>query len=158
MSRYDAGRGVKLSDSPTWTGEHSFSSVITAWVGANGQKLVRGHNTELVSVSSGLTTKITTITIPADAIVMAVPVRVLVQPGGTTTMTVTATTSTTAFQKGANISTVAETVDPGTKNCPANYNGVAAQTVTLTFNVPTTDALGSIRVDIYYDESTPPTS
>lgn len=126
--------------------------------GANGQLYTQGRATQLVAVGSGISTKETTIQIPADAIVYAVPVRVKTQPGGTTTMTVTATTSGTAFQKGASISTAAGTTDPGTKNTPVNYNSVAAQTVTFTFDAPTTDALGEVRIDIYYATSTPPTS
>ena len=73
-------------------------------------------------------------------------------------MTVTATTSLTAFQKGASISTAAGTTDPGTKNVPVSYNGTAAQTVTFTFNALTNNALGEIRVDIVYIEATAPTS
>lgn len=126
--------------------------------GANGQKYVQGRATQLVAVGSGISTKETTIQIPEDAVVYAVPVRVKTQPGGTSTVTVTATTSGTAFQKGASISTVAGTTDPGTKNTPVNYNSVAAQTVTLTFDAPTSDALGEVRIDIYYATSTPPTS
>jgi hypothetical protein len=124
----------------------------------SGHAYDRKCDTELLSVGSGVSTKASTITIPADARVQAVPVRVITQPGGTTTTTVTATTSGTAFQKGASISTVAGTTDPGTKNTEANYNGVAAQTVTLTFDAPTTDALGSIRLDICHVSSTPPTA
>lgn len=126
--------------------------------GSNGQSYTLGRATELVAVGSGLTTKETTIQIPADAIVYAVPVRVKTQPGGTSTVTVTATTSGTAFQKGASISTAATTTDPGTKNTPVNYNSVAAQTVTLTFDAPTSDAAGEVRIDIYYATATPPTS
>ena len=130
----------------------------TSQKGANGQKFVTGRKTELVAVGSGLSTKATTIQIPADAIIKAVPVYVKTKPGGTATMTVTATTSGTAFQKGANISTNAGTSDPGNKGTPVNYNGTDAQTVTFTFDAPTTDALGEIRVDVYYDTSTPATS
>ncbi len=126
--------------------------------GANGQKYVMGRATQLVAVGSGLTTKATTIQIPADAVVYAVPVRVKTIPGGTATMTVTATTSGTAFQKGASISTATGTTDVGNKNTPVNYNSVAAQTITFTFDAPTTDALGEIRVDIYYHVPTAPTS
>lgn len=126
--------------------------------GNNGDAEGWTRLTELVSVGSGLTTKATSIQIPADAIVYAAAVRVTAKPGGTSTMTVSATTSTTEFQKGASISTNAGTTDPGTKNTPANYNGVAAQTITFTFNTATTDAAGRIRVDLLYFTSTPPTS
>jgi hypothetical protein len=134
-------------------------------VGAQGQASTRLHCMEVVTVGSGLTTKATsTCTIPADATVISVPTRVLVQPGGTTLMTVMATTQGTFFQKGTTMSTVATTTNVGNKNTPANYDGVALQTVTLSFYdasgvaVATTDALGQVRVDIFYETSTPPAS
>jgi hypothetical protein len=125
--------------------------------GDNGQLFQIKRLTELTTIASA--TQATTIQIPADAVVLAVPVRVTVKPAGTNTVfTVTATTTGTAFQKGANISSSATTTDPGSKNCPVNYNGVAAQTVTFTFTGTVTDSLGRIRVDIYYYLQTPPTS
>ncbi len=125
--------------------------------GENGQDFMVTRLTELTTISS--TTQQTTIQIPADAIVYAVPVRVVVKPAGTnSTMTVTATTSSTAFQKGANISSAATTTDIGTKNTPVNYNGTAAQTITLTFDGTVTGTAGRVRVDIIYAVSTAPTS
>ena len=125
--------------------------------GANGQLFGINRLTELTTIAAA--TQATTIQIPADAIVLGVSVRVTVKPGGTNaTFTVTSTTSGTAFQKGASISSAANTTDPGTKNTPVNYNGVAAQTVTLTFDGTVTDSVGRVRVTIYYMLSTPPTS
>jgi hypothetical protein len=128
-------------------------------VGANSQKYELKRLTEVVSVGDSLLTKATTIQIPTDVVVKAVQVRVLVQPNGTSTMTVTATGSGTVFQKGASMSTAAGTTDPGNRpSPPLNTNGVSAQTVTFTFNTTTTGADGSIRVDIIYELSTPAVS
>lgn len=134
------------------------SSTSMGLVGSNGQVFKFERLTELVSVGTGLTTKATTIQIPANCLVMAIPVRVTVLPGGTSTMTVTATTSTTEFQTGASIATAANTTDEGIKNCPKNLAGTAAQTVTFTFNTATNNTLGRIRIDIFYLSITPATS
>lgn len=108
---------------------------------------------ETLSIGSGVTTKATTILLLGNQSTLAVPVRVVTQPGGTVTMTVKATTTGNFFQNGASVSTVAGTRDTGMKGVPYNYAGVADQTVTLTFDVPTTDALGVVRVGICGVES-----
>jgi len=126
--------------------------------GWNGQKYVQGRATELITVASGVLTQASTIQIPANAILKAAEMRVTVQPGGTATMVVTATTSATVLQQGASMSTAATTTDVGTRAWGTNYVGVAAQTVTFTFNGVTSDALGRIRLDLYYEEPTAATS
>lgn len=129
-----------------------------ALVGNNGQKYTQGRVTELITVASGVLTQASTVQIPADAILKAAEIRVTVQPGGTATMVATATTSATILQQGANMSTAAGTTDVGTRAWGTNYVGVAAQTVTFTFNGVTSDALGRIRLDLYYEVPTAPTS
>lgn len=145
---------------PTTIAGGSTVSASTSYslAGSNGQVFQIARLSELVSVGTGLTTKASTIQIPANCIVLAVPVRVTVIPGGTSTMTVTATTSTTAFQTGASISTATNTTDEGIKNCPLTLPGTAAQTVTFTFNTATTNTLGRIRLDIVYMQISPATS
>lgn len=125
--------------------------------GANGQKYVQGYKTELTPIAAAATTT-TTITIPANAILKSVGMRVTVQPPGTATMVVTATTSGTVLQQGANMSTAINTTDVGTRAYGTNYVGVAAQTITITPNAVPSDATGRVRFDIYYDEPTAPTS
>ena len=126
--------------------------------GENGQKYVQGRATELITVASGVLSQASTITIPANAILKAAEMRVTVQPGGTATMVATATTSATVLQQGASMSTAAGTTDVGTRAWGTNYTGVAAQTVTFTFNGVTSDALGRIRLDLYYEVPTAATS
>lgn len=125
--------------------------------GANGQKYVQGVKTELTTIAAAATTA-TTITIPANAILKAVEMRVTVQPPGTSTMVVTATTSGTILQQGASMSTAINTTDVGTRAWGTNYVGVAAQTITITPNVTPSDNTGRVRFTIYYDEPTVPTS
>lgn len=144
------GSSIGAGTNNVFTGTNTFNNTVT-FAGTNNAGVSINHCSELVSVGSGTATAVTsTCQIPADAIVIAVPVRVNVAPGGTTTMVVTATTSGTEFQKGASISSAVSTTDPGTKNTPINYNGVAAQTITLTFDAPTSDALGRVRVEAFY--------
>ena len=126
--------------------------------GNNGQSFTTAHKTELTTVASGVLTQATTLTIPANAILRSAALRVTVQPGGTATMVATATTSATVLQQGASMSTAANTTDVGTRAWGTNYVGVAAQTITFTFNGVTTDAAGRIRVEIVYDEPVAPTS
>lgn len=125
--------------------------------GANGQKYVQGYKTELTTIAAAATTA-TTITIPANAILKSVGMRVTVQPPGTATMVVTATTSGTVLQQGASMSTAINTTDVGTRAWGTNYVGVAAQTITITPNAVPSDTTGRVRFDIYYDEPTAPTS
>lgn len=125
--------------------------------GANGQSLQILEKDELTAVGNGVLTQASTITIPTNAVVLAVSSRVVTQPGGTTTYSLAGTTSTTQFSTSAAVSTVAGTTDPGTKNCPF-YDAQVNETVTYTFNAGTTNALGQIRTTIYYYLSTPPTS
>lgn len=125
--------------------------------GANGQKYVQGRKTELTTIAAAATST-TTITIPANAILKAVEMRVTVAPPGTATMVVTATTSGTVLQQGASMSTALNTTDVGTRAWGTNYTGVAAQTITITPNATPSDATGRVRFDIYYEEATAPTS
>ncbi len=125
--------------------------------GANGQKYVQGVKTELTTIAAAATTA-TTLTIPANAILKAVEMRVTVQPPGTSTMVVTATTSGTILQQGASMSTAINTTDVGTRAWGTNYVGVAAQTITITPDVTPSDNTGRVRFTIYYDEPTAPTS
>lgn len=124
--------------------------------GNNGQLLGLKTLSELVTLVSGHATDATSMQLPANAIIMGVSVRVTAAPATTATFTVTGTSSATAFQTGANVSTVVNTTDVGTKSCP--YLNTAAQTITLTYNAAPTDSLGRVRVTIHYFDITPPTS
>lgn len=145
----------------TPTATPDFASV--GILGANGQKVEVLHCSEVVNLSSTSTNVFTTTLttgcfIPASAMVLNVPVYLVRQPGGTPTMTVAATTSGTFFQTGTSIATTTGNSDPGNKPGPASYNGVAAQSVTLTLSANPSDTVGQVRVDIFYYLNTPATS
>lgn len=123
--------------------------------GANG--VATGYKTlsELTTVAAAATTD-TAIEIPANAIVLGVSVRVTVVIPTAATFTVIGTTTSTAFQTGASVSTVVNTTDAGTKSCP--YLNTAAQTIRFTPNASPADNTGRVRITIHFIEITPATS
>lgn len=122
--------------------------------GANGQSTRILQLTELTTIAAAPTTA-TTIAIPANAIVLAVSVRVVTVIPTAATFTVTATTGGTTFNTAA-VSTASTSTDPGTK-AGAFYQS-ASSTITITPNVQPAAATGQVRVTIYYILSTAPTS
>jgi len=125
--------------------------------GANGQKFVQGYKTELTTINAAPTTQ-TTITIPANAILKAVLMRVTTVIPTAATMVVTTTTTGTILQQGASIAVAAGTTDIGTRAWGTNYAGVADQTITITPNLTPANNTGRVRFDIYYEIPTVATS
>jgi len=125
-----------------------------ARAGANAQAVTIKELTELTTIANATTTD-TTIQIPANAIVLAVPVRVTVAIPTATTFTVIGTSSSTVFNTAA-VSVNLNSTDPGTK-AGAYYNATA-QTIRITPNGTPGTANGRLRVTIFYIEATPPTS
>lgn len=116
-------------------------------MGANGQQLLIGEETELTTIAAAATTD-TTIQIPLNAVVYYVSVRVTVAIPTAATFTVTGTTSGTQFDVAGGVSTALNTTDLGTRNCP--FKNGAAQTIRITPNInPATNA-GRVRTTIYY--------
>ena len=156
LSAAGTSGNVLTSNGTNWTSATPGASGYTI-SGANGQSYTLGYKTELTTIAAEATSA-TTITIPADAILKAVTMRVTVAPPGTTTMVVTATTSLSVLQVGASMSTALNTTNVGTNAWGNNYFSVAAQTITFTPNATPSDATGRVRVDIFYELATPPTS
>ena len=122
---------------------------------STGQGIGIDQLDELTTIAAAATTD-TTIQIPANVIVLGVSVRVTTVIPTAATFTVIGTTSSTAFQTGANVSTAATTTDAGTKSCP--YLNTTAQTIRITPNAQPADNSGRVRVTIHYIKITPPTS
>lgn len=122
---------------------------------ANGQQLVWKSVTELTTIAAAATTD-TAIQIPANAVVLAVTVRVTTVIPTAATFTVTGTTSGTQFDVAGGVSTAANTTDVGTRNC--TYSNGAAQTIRITPNLNPAANTGRVRVTIHYYLPTPPTS
>jgi acyl-CoA hydrolase len=110
--------------------------------------------TELTTIAAAAST-LTAITIPANAIVFGVSVRVIVAIPTATTFTVTGNSSATVFNT-ASVSTVVNSTDPGTKSCPL-FNATAQAIKITPSSAPATN-VGRVRVTIYYYIITPPTS
>ena len=110
--------------------------------------------TELTTIAAGAFTD-TTIQIPANAVVLAVSVRVTVVIPTATTFTVTAATAATVYSTTA-VSTAANTTDKGTFS-GSSYSATA-QSVRITPNLVPAANSGRVRVTIHYYEITPPTS
>jgi hypothetical protein len=121
----------------------------------NGQEVGIKAQTELTTIAAAATTD-TAITIPANAMVLGVAVRVTTVIPTAATFTVTGATSGTTFNTGASVSTAAGTTNKGTANCP--YNNAAAQAIRITPNVAPAANTGRVRVTIFYIEVTAPTS
>lgn len=121
----------------------------------NGQITTMAMLSELTTIAAAATTD-TAIQIPANAVVLAVSVRVTVVIPTAATFTVTGTTSATAFQTGASVSTAATTTDAGTKSCP--FLNTTAQTIRITPNAQPAANTGRVRTTIHYYTVTPPTS
>lgn len=122
---------------------------------ANGASCGIKQATELTTIAAAATTD-TAIDIPANALILAVTVRVVTVIPTAATFTVTGATSSTQFDKAGGVSTAADTTDPGTANCV--YSNGAAQKVRFTPNASPGAATGEVRVTIYYIEITPSTS
>lgn len=116
-------------------------------MGANGQQLLIGEETELTTIAAAATTD-TAIQIPLNAVVYYVSVRVTVVIPTAATFTVTGTTSGTQFDVAGGVSTAANTTDLGTRNCP--FKNGAAQTIRITPNVNPAANTGRVRVTVYY--------
>lgn len=130
-----------------WTQNHE-------WVEANGQKFGIKRLPELTTIAAAATTD-TTILIPANAVVMAVSVRVTVTIPTITSFDVGVAGGTNRY--GATLSPAAGTTNPGTNDATRFYAAAAA--IRLTMNgTPPANTNGRVRVTIWYYDSTPPTS
>jgi hypothetical protein len=127
--------------------------IIGSTSATNGQKITFRALTELTTIAASATT-LTTIQIPAGAIVFAVSVRVTVAIPTATTFTVTGNTTGT-FHTAA-VSTAANSTDKGT--AAGAFYSATAQSVKITPNSTPASNTGRVRVTIHYLEVTPPTS
>jgi hypothetical protein len=120
--------------------------------GTNGQILALAKLTELTTIGAAATTD-TAIQIPADAIVKAVSVRVTVAIPTAATFDVGIAGNTTKF--GTGILVAANTTNKGTITPEKNASAIA---VRITPNLTPAANTGRVRVTIYYEEVTAPTS
>ena len=110
--------------------------------------------TESLTIAAAATT-VSVTSIPANAILLGVSVRVTTVIPTAATFTYATTVGATALSTAA-VSTSANSTDPGTA-AGASYRA-AATTVTITPNVTPGAATGVVRLQYYYLQITPPTS
>lgn len=123
--------------------------------GANGTYRDQGTISELLTIAAAASST-TTMSIPANAVVYAVTVRVTVVIPTAATFTVTGNTSGTEFDVAGGVAVAANTTDVGTALCP--YRNGAAQTIRITPNVQPAADTGRVRVTIHYYFIQPHTS
>jgi hypothetical protein len=124
------------------------------WYGANGSYFQIATQSELLTIGAGVSTP-TAMSIPANSIVRGVAVYVVTVIPVAATFTVTGTTSATVFNTAA-VGTGAGSNDVGTQNTP--YKNGAAQTITITPNLPPVAATGQVRIVLMYEIPFAPTS
>ena len=120
----------------------------------NGQACEIKTLTELLTIAAAATST-TTIQMPANSIILAVPVRVTTAVTCTSTFTVGDAGSATRFSTAA-VSKAANSTDKGT--AAGAYYNATARGIVITPDTTPSDATGRVRVTIYYIECTPPTS
>jgi hypothetical protein len=146
-------QGAAPLASPVFT--NSASAPLLSTIGANGQALKIRVLEELTTIAAAATST-TTIQIPAGALVLAVPVRVVTALPGAATMTIGDGTTAAKFNTGSNIAVAAGTTDAGTKAGPTYY--AAATSIVITPNATPSSATGRVRTTIFYIQVTPPTA
>ncbi len=120
----------------------------------NGQACEIKTLTELLTIAAAATST-TTIQMPANSIILAVPVRVTTAVTCTSTFTVGDAGSATRFSTAA-VSKAVNSTDKGT--AAGAYYNATARGIVITPDTTPSDATGRVRVTIYYIECTPPTS
>jgi hypothetical protein len=119
----------------------------------NGQFFNIQSQTELTTINAAASTD-TTITIPANAVVFGVSVRVTVVIPTAVTFDVGVAGATTRY--GTGISTAANTTNPGTNDATRFY--AAGTAIRITPNAVPGANTGRVRVTIHYYTITPPAS
>ena len=121
---------------------------------ANGQAMNFDSLTEVTTVAAAATSD-TTFSLPANAVIFSVSVRVTTAIPTAATFTVTGATSGTTFNTAA-VAVAANTTDVGTK-AGAFFNS-ASQKVRITPNLTPLANTGRVRVTAHYYTITAPTS
>lgn len=115
--------------------------------GTHGELVQIKSASENLTLSTSSLTTISSIQIPAYAIVLAVTVRVTTTDTQLTYFNVYGNTSNTQFNTINNLSIALGTTDKGTKNCP--YNNTTAQYVKIVAD-DISFTPGAIRITVFY--------
>lgn len=139
-----------VGTSPAWSATPIILTSLTVpslqISGDNGTYREEKTVSELLTIAVAASSD-TTMTIPANAVVYGVSVRVTTVIPTAATFTVIGATSGTAFQTAA-VSTVVNSTDVGTGNCP--YKNGAAQAIRITPNATPANNTGRVRITVHY--------
>jgi hypothetical protein len=125
------------------------------WYSANSSYFQISSQNELLTINAAASTD-TAMTIPANAVVRGVAVRTVTAiPAPATNYTVTGATSGTTFNTVA-VGVGAGSTDVGTQNTP--YKNGAAQAIRITPDAIPGAATGQVRVILFYEIPSSPTS
>ena len=127
---------------------------IGAALANGGQRTSWKYKTELTTIAAAASTN-TVITIPANAIVYAVSVRVVTVIPTCATFTVTSANPAKTWNTAA-VNCAATSTDTGVAG--GNTVQTASSVITITPNVQPGAATGQVRVTIHYFDVTPPSS
>ena len=148
-----SGTAISSIVMPTLTLESS-GTLVNFNRPSNGTSLGIKSLTELLTIAAAATST-TTIQMPANSIILAVPVRVTTAVTCTSTFTVGDAGSATRFSTAA-VSKAVNSTDKGT--AAGAYYNATARGIVITPDTTPSDATGRVRVTIYYIECKPPTS
>jgi len=121
---------------------------------SNGQAFAIVSSTELLTIAAAASSD-TVLTVPANAILLGVSVRVTVAIPTAATFTVTTEIGGTTLNTAV-VSTAADSTDPGTA-AGTSYRSAATK-IRITPNLTPANTDGRVRVTVWYLVSTPPTS
>jgi hypothetical protein len=121
---------------------------------SHGQTFTILQAEELLTIAASATS-VTTMIVPAGAVILSVSVRVTTAIPTATTFTVTGTGSATVFNTAA-VSVALNSTDVGT--AAGSFYNASAQTIKITPNGTPADNTGRVRISVTYYLVTPPTS
>lgn len=151
---YDIGNGTLTADP-----RNVYARTAFVLSGNNGQAQGLKWKDELVAPTNAVASVVSTITLPAKAMLVGLDARVIVNLPGVTTWSAATDldspgSNDTRF--GSSSTATAGGSIAGSTGMP--YVHSAARNIKFLFNLPTTNATGRIRLTIWYWEVTPSTS
>ena len=150
--------GVEITANSSYNISLSATSIIvnqgiTVQAGNNGQSLTTSSTSELLTITASAATD-TSVFIPAEAVVMAVSVRVISAIPSSTTFGVGVNGAATRY--GLLVSNAEGVTTAGTNDATRYYGNNTA--IRVTPDAVPSSAAGKMRITIHYYSVTPPTS
>ena len=123
----------------------------------SGAKLTLGTFSELLTIVADVFTD-TASTIPANAMVLAVSVRVVTVIPGTSNFTVNGALGGGPYIRAGSVSSSAGSTDPGNNACPQAPASSSATSIRITPDTTPSAGTGEVRIVAYWWVPTAPTA